>query len=84
MLTGVLASPSFLGFLEVSGACPKSPMISRRKVNIIQHYQTQHARVRRAGGCSCIVATRIHSLCSGEETGGQKDGGEEAEAFEVF
>ena len=41
LLTAPLASPYFLGFLGVAGACRKSPMKSRRKVNIIHHYQTQ-------------------------------------------
>ena len=35
VLTGVLAVAYLLGFLGVGGACQKSPMISRRKVDII-------------------------------------------------
>ncbi len=47
LLTAPLASPYFLGFLGVAKACQKSPMKSRREVDIIHHYQTQHTGIRR-------------------------------------
>ena len=40
LLTAPLAGPYFLGFLGVAEACRKSPMKSRRKVDIIRNYQT--------------------------------------------
>ena len=40
LLTAPLAGAYFLGFLGVVRTCRKSPMISRRKLNIIPFYQT--------------------------------------------
>ena len=46
MLTPPLAGASFLGFLGGAEACQKSPMISRRKVDIIRRYQTERPILR--------------------------------------
>ena len=51
---------------------------------IIPIYQTESRGTGARADVRVLWQLVSHSVCSGEETGGQKDGGEEAEAFEDY
>ena len=74
VLTAPLAGAYFLGFLGVIRTCRKSPMISSRKVYIIQCYQTQRRPSQVLGGAlvKLLPATALYLQRKGGLRGKQR------------